>query len=299
MINNVQLGYACINMTLREQDVYTSRTFSSKNFTLDRASELAIKNLADLLTILNWNVQQGFKVFRIASGLFPRWEKYRVPNLPAYLTIQSLLSAIGQFIKQNELRVSFHPDHFVKLAALDPLIRSSSMQELENHDMVFETMGINSSYNSKINIHVGGAYDDKAETAKRFCQNFLALSPSLRGRLTVENDDKGALFSVKDLYEGLYKEIGIPLVFDMHHHQFNTGGLSIQEAFELAYSTWPKGIIPTFHYSESRDVGKAAHSDYIAADHFETYGKDLCVIVEAKAKELAVLKYLEKQKVIA
>ena len=299
MMNNVQLGYACINMTLREKGIYTSRTFSLKNFSLDRASALAVLNLSDLTKILQWNVENGFTVFRMASGLFPRWDKYRVVELPDYLSIQQMLQMLGMFIKKHNLRVSFHPDHFVKLASLNPLILGSSVRELENHDMLFEIMGINSSYNSKINIHVGGAYDDKVTTAKRFCQRVLSLSPTLRGRLTVENDDKAALFSVKDLYEMLYKEIGIPIVFDMHHHQFNTGGLSMQEAFELAYSTWPKGIIPTFHYSESRDVGKAAHSDYIQTDHIETYGKDLCVIVEAKAKELAVLQYLKSQKVCA
>jgi UV DNA damage endonuclease len=62
----------------------------------------------------------------------------------------------------------------------------------------------------------------------------------------------------------------------------------------MAMSTWPKGIKPVVHYSESA-IGKMpqAHSDYIF-DKINTYGYDLDIEVEAKMKELAVLTYLNK-----
>jgi UV DNA damage endonuclease len=114
----------------------------------------------------------------------------------------------------------------------------------------------------------------------------------------VENDDKASMYSVKDLYDGVYSVIGIPIVFDYHHHRFNTGDLSEQQALELAISTWGD-IVPVVHYSESRNIEQKddkirpqAHSDYVY-DYIDTYGNRVDIMVEAKAKELAVLKYKE------
>jgi len=152
---------------------------------------------------------------------------------------------------------------------------------------------------NKINIHIGGAYGDKESAMKRFCENFHRLPDSVKTRLTVENDDKASMYSVVDLYEGVYKVIGIPIVFDYHHHAFCTGGLSEEDALEVSISTWPSDIVPVVHYSESRSreyedpkIRPQAHSDYII-DYIETYGNTIDIMVEAKAKELAVIQYKE------
>jgi UV DNA damage endonuclease len=64
-------------------------------------------------------------------------------------------------------------------------------------------------------------------------------------------------------------------------------------------SSWPTDIIPVVHYSESRSreyedpkIRPQAHSDYII-DYIETYGNTIDIMVEAKAKELAVIRYKE------
>ena len=131
----------------------------------------------------------------------------------------------------------------------------------------------------------------------RFCKNFKKLSPAVQGRLTIENDDKASMYSVKDLMY-IHERIGIPIVFDYHHHQFCTGDMTEQQALELAITTWGD-IKPVVHYSESRRDEKKdvtirvqAHSDYVY-DKIETYGNDIDIMVEAKAKELAVQKYRE------
>ena len=74
-------------------------------------------------------------------------------------------------------------------------------------------------------------------------------------------------------------------------------GLSERDALNLAIKTWPKGITPCTHYSESRrkekldeSIKAQAHSDLIK-DTIQTYGLDIDVVVEAKHKELAVLNY--------
>ena len=71
-----------------------------------------------------------------------------------------------------------------------------------------------------------------------------------------------------------------------------------QKALEMAIETWG-GIKPVVHYSESRceeqqdeNIRPQAHSDYVYKK-IETYGNDIDIMVEAKAKELAVAKYIE------
>jgi UV DNA damage endonuclease len=150
---------------------------------------------------------------------------------------------------------------------------------------------------NKINIHIGGAYGDKKLAMERFCKNFNLLPNSVKDRLTVENDDRDSLYSVNDLYDGVYKKIGIPIVFDYHHHKFCDGGLSEKEALRLSCETW--GIIkPVVHYSESKSIEykdtsikPQAHSDYVY-DYINTYEHCLDIMIEAKHKELAVLKYM-------
>jgi UV DNA damage endonuclease len=144
-------------------------------------------------------------------------------------------------------------------------------------------------------------YGDKISAMDRFCKNFERLPESVQTRLTVENDDKASMYSVKDLMY-IHERIGIPIVFDYHHHKFNTGDLSEQEALELAISTWPKGITPMVHYSESKQLHEGndklkpqAHSDYIN-ELPDLYGNNVDVMVEAKAKELSILPYINSNK---
>ena len=50
-------------------------------------------------------------------------------------------------------------------------------------------------------------YGDKPKSMERFCKNFEKLPDSVKSRLTVENDDKESMYSVKELYNGVYKRI--------------------------------------------------------------------------------------------
>jgi UV DNA damage endonuclease len=123
----------------------------------------------------------------------------------------------------------------------------------------------------------------------------------VRSRLTIENDDKGSMYSVRDLYELIYTNTQVPIVFDYHHHTFCDGGQSEQEALELAISTW-QGAKPVVHYSESKSLHESndklnprAHSDYVT-NYIDTYGNDIDIMIEAKAKELALLEYRKLHK---
>ena len=273
------------------------RTFESKG--LDYASELALANAKDLDKIIDWNILNGFNFFRITSGLAPWKSEYDWTDLKDLDDIKMYLHSAGVKAKTHNLRITSHPGPFNVLTSPHQHVVDNCVNDLTMHGDVFDMMGLSRTHFNKINIHIGGAYGDKPASMERFCKNFNLLPESVKSRLTVENDDKASMYSVKELYNGVYKRIGVPIVFDYHHHKFCDGGLGEQEALELAISTWPEGITPATHYSESRreeqgddTIRVQAHSDYIY-DKIDTYGNDIDIMVEAKRKELAVKKYLE------
>jgi UV DNA damage endonuclease len=145
---------------------------------------------------------------------------------------------------------------------------------------------------------MGAAYGDKESAVKTFIKNFKTLPDAIKNRLTVENDDKAVMYSTTDLYDMVHSVIGIPIVFDYHHHKFCTGDQTEQEALTLATTTWGD-IRPVVHYSESKALNEnlkvklQAHSDYIF-NKIETYGLDIDVMMEVKMKEIAVKNYKEK-----
>jgi UV DNA damage endonuclease len=294
------IGYACINMGLREQKIFTNRTL--RKATLEKEghsylSSLIQENLSDLLTILKTNEENDIRFFRISSEIFPFYSHpvmgYEIEDLPESKHILSLLSQIGKFATEHGHRLTTHPGHFNVLASPSEAVVMKTIRDLECHSKMFDYMGFVPSHYNKINIHVGGAYGDKESALARFCENFARLSPACKKRLTVENDDRANLYSTKDLYEGVYRVVGVPIVFDYHHHKFNTGGQTEQEALELAISTWEAGIIPVVHYSESKtlhageDRETPAHSDlvYGPMNHYHNF---IDVMVEAKHKERAI-----------
>lgn len=301
------LGYACINMTLGsgKNKITTNRSMIKSTFIqrgLPYASELGLKNAKDLLPILKWNVDRGIFLFRMSSDFFPWASEYEFEELPDYEEIKSTLYEAGEFANKNGLRITSHPGPFVVLTSPKENVIRNSIKDLEIHAKVFDLMGLSHSPYNKINIHCNGVYGDKISAMDRFCQNFHRLSPSVRTRLTVENDDKDSMYSVKDLMY-IHTKIGIPIVFDYHHFLFNTGGQTEEEALKLAASTWPNSITPIVHYSESKALHEnntklkpQAHSDYINALP-DTYGLDVDIMVEAKMKELAILPFIARERV--
>jgi len=303
-----QLGYACINMTLSKDGISANRRMIRRTFDargIDYCSELILENLRALTKIVSWNNRNGIKVYRMSSDMFPWMSEYELSDLPDYTKICNLLTGIGKLAMDNNQRLSFHPGQFCVLASPTEKVVVNALNELNKSAQIMDLMGLPKSPAAKINIHVGGAYGDKYSALKRFCENFKRLQPSAQARLTVENDDKGNMYSVRDLFNGVYKVVGIPIVFDYHHHTFQTGDMTEKAALELAATTWPAGVKQCTHYSESKALHESnikirpqAHSDYIS-NYIDDHGLDIDIVVEAKAKELAVLNSLNLTKIIA
>ena len=327
MVNKI--GYACMNLSMGNKK--TSRTCRKSNFQLkglSHISELILQNVKDLYDIVQWNESAGIKLYRISSDLFPWSTYYNLKDLPKYKEIRSILQLVGDYGKQHGHRYTTHPGAFTVLGSPTPQVVKNSMKDLETHSQMFDLMGYTPSFENKINIHVGGAYGDKLKTSKRWIKNYNKLSESCRSRVVLENDDKASMYSVKDLYHMFHEIIGIPITFDYFHHKFQSGGLSEKEALTLASTTWPKGVVQCTHYSESRrkektllleqsvkkhgirnisdspffsdtmkdlkKIKEQAHSDYVLGP-INPHGLKIDVVVEAKQKDLAVLKYLNEQ----
>jgi len=300
----MNLGYACINLTLGKNATTNrsliKRTLESKG--LDYVSEIALLNAKDIIKILKWNHANGIHFFRLSSAIIPWGDKIEIYKLKDYIEICAELKKAGDYAKQNRIRITTHPGPYCVLTSPNETVVSNAISDLEMHAFIFNAMGLSETPYNKINIHCNGVYGDKKTAMDRFCENFKRCSPSVQKRLTVENDDKASMYSVKDLMY-IHDKIGIPIVFDYHHHQFCTGGLTEEQALKLAVSTWPDGITPVVHYSESKALHEnnkkekpQAHSDYIMALP-DTYELDVDIMVEAKAKELAILPFMGNERV--
>ncbi len=291
MIASAQnVGYACINLTLQAEKIMTNRGMIKKTFAergVQYASELALKNVQDLLKIVDWNLAHGFGLFRISSDIFPWASEYRLSSLPDFTEIRAVLEEIGS----RPIRLTTHPGPFNHLAGQGNVLKNT-LTDLEYQSEIFDFMGLKPSHWNKINIHLGGTYGDKSGTITRFCQNFSLLSENLRARLTIENDDRVSLYNVADLVP-VHEAIGTPVVFDYFHHALNPGDLTEEEAFLMAYNTWD--VRPVFHYSDSRQdredpkARREAHADWLYS-MANTYGKEIDIMFESKMKELAILR---------
>lgn len=257
---------------------------------LAKLATLSLANAEALQQAFAFCVANGIGGFRVNSQILPLKTHptagYDIAELPDGDAIRTRFQACGAFAAQHRLRVSFHPDQFVVLNSARPEVVAASLDEIEYQAEVAEWVGAD-----VINIHGGGAFGDKPGSLRKFLQALDRLSPRARQRLTLENDDK--IYTPADLLP-ICREASIPLVYDAHHHRCLKDGLSIAKATEAAIETWNRE--PMFHISSPIEgwcgPQPSRHHDYIDVKDFpkEWRNLDATIEVEAKAKELAVLR---------
>lgn len=267
---------------------------------LRKLSGICHDNARNVLLALDTVHRLGIGSFRIMSPLFPRMTHpdvgYCLEELPDGDVITNLLDTIRDFAGRHDIRLSFHPDQFVVLSSPHSAVVTNSLQELEYQGRLAEAIGAD-----VINIHAGGVYGDKRAALERLCELFPRLSVSVRSRLTLENDDVS--YTVRDLLP-VCEKLLIPLVYDVHHHRCNPDGLTVLEATDLSGKTWQRaGREQYCHISSPRagwgDGNPKPHADYIdLADFPDCWrGREMTVDIEAKAKELAVVRLMEELKI--
>lgn len=257
---------------------------------MERLSEIVLHNANSLKEALEYCARNQIGAFRVKSEIFPLRTHpaagYELNELPEWEKIHSLFEKSCLFAKKHDIRLTFHPDQFVVLNSPRPEVVTSSIGELEHHGEMAELLGAD-----VINIHAGGVYGDKKAALKRLEKNIGRLSTRVCQRLTLENDDKS--YSPADLLP-FCRNIGLPFVYDVHHHRCFQDGTSEEKTTDAALITWDRE--PLFHVSSPLNGWKGKyperHNDFINVPDFPPYWLDLKVTieVEAKAKELAIRK---------
>ena len=266
--------------------------------------------------VLDYLGRHGIGMYRMTAALAPYATHPDMPQFHRQVAeAEAELAALGERARELDIRLSTHPSQYIVLNSEDPAIRDAAVRDVELQTEMLDVMGLGRE--AVIVLHVGGAAGGYEAAADRFLAGFEQLSERARERLVIENDDR--TFALSHVL-ALHERTGLKVVWDiLHHHCNDPDGIPDREALESALRTWPDGVTPKIHFSspktamgeKRRRVGRRvertwvlpqlrAHADMIdpiAFEHFlrETAaGLDFDVMLEAKAKDLALLRLREQ-----
>lgn len=296
---SLQLGYCCINLTLK--DVSVNRTLREASYLADpeRAIQLAKNNLQSVLTILKWNEEHAIRNYRLSSDMFPHITNPNCIKNSQYAyeleLFDPLLEKIGRYARRHGHRLTMHPGQFNQVGTPRGEVLDKTVKDLEFHADVLDRMGLD--FNSVMVVHGGGTYGDKKSTLKRWKSQFWALDPSVQCRLVIENDERS--YGIDDILK-LHNYVGCPIVFDFHHYNcYHKDPQSpLSQVLPQVIESWGN-LKPKFHLSEQApNLRLGAHSDYVEVipNEMLQLAKDYHVdlMIEAKAKELSVQRLYNK-----
>lgn len=288
----MRIGYACIALAVPES---AQKTCTLKNATEERLLWLIGHNLDALERLIDYNIHNGIRLFRISSDLIPFGSSFT-----AALTWQEhfadKLTAIGAKIRRAGMRVSMHPGQYTVLNSPDASVAARAADDLRYHAGVLDGLGLGPEH--KLILHLGGVYGDKKQAENRFLQHYLALEPNIKRRLVLENDDK--LYHIGDVLDTAARA-GIPVVFDNLHNAVNPAEerRSEPEWIRRCAETW-RGAdgVQKIHYAQQHaDKKPGAHSETIRVEAFLEFDRQLPdsavdIMLEVKDKNISALKCL-------
>ena len=303
---SIQLGLCCLNIELREQKptVFSSRRVTLKTLEekgIDNLKNKIINNMNDVLKMIQWNEDNGIKVFRLSSEIFPHYSNKKAEDYTLDFAVD-LLKEIGKKSKELNQRLTFHPGPYNCLGSPHTDVIEHTIRDLKYHADILNIMELDQ--NSVMVIHGGGIYKDKNKTIERWCENYEKMPENIKKRLVLENCEKN--FSIEDCLI-VSDKVNVPIVFDTHHYDcYNK--LHPTEKFEnpeyyipKILETWNRRDIKVkFHVSEQGSGKIGHHSDYVETlpeyllEIPEKYGQSIDIMIEAKMKEKSIKKLYDK-----
>ncbi len=289
----MKIGYPCINQSLRKK---TISTFRISSYSEEKLIKAVSYNLEVLKDILDYNIQHDFLFFRISSDIIPfashpickfDWENY----------FKKDLFYIGQIVKDKKIRISMHPDQFVILNSPNNEVVKKGIREINYQIALLNAMKLDNT--AKIQIHVGGTYDDKISSSGRFIENYNSLlSDEARSRLVIENDDYR--FSLNDCLK-IHDKTNVPVLLDVFHHECRNDGRSVQDAISSADYTWEKnrdGVLMIDYSSQEPNFRKGKHANTLDEMKFKNFLSSTIdfsydLMLEIKDKEKSATKALQ------
>ncbi|AUX39125.1 uncharacterized protein SOCE26_005070 [Sorangium cellulosum] len=284
----IRLGYVCQSLGMPEPSLRTAQ--------LGRY----LKGLVELTPIYTYNAEYvrrsiahsaalGLTAHRISSDLFPLLD-----IAPGARMLVPDLRAVRRAAAHGDVHLSNHPSQFVVLSSPREEVLQNSLAVMDDQGWVMDLLGAQGS----ITLHGGGVYGDRESTAARLREGIARLTPAARHRLALENDER--CWTVPELLEATGGEV--PIVFDNLHWAANPRSAPYEVELEGALRTWPAEQLPELHYSEQwKGKPSGAHAQHITGRGLLRFceevdeasdRREVVVIVEAKQKDLAILRAL-------
>lgn len=282
----IRLGYPTQNLTI---PAGTNRTLRLANLAdAARVRELVRENIAGLVKVLRWNAEQGVGLFRMGQSLIPFASH---PAFPYDWEAEhgDGLREAGDLARSLGIRLSMHPGQYIQPGSLKPEVVERSLTELR---YVARVLDLLNGPGPVLVLHMGGAYENRQATARRFIEVMRHETGVLR-YLALENDER--IWTAAEI-AATATALGVPAITDTLHHDLNPGGLTLREALDLSLPTWDgRGARPKLHLS-SQDPAKQAGAHAYSVDLADWQalvealdGRTADVMVEAKGKEQALI----------
>ncbi|NRT37240.1 UV DNA damage endonuclease [Clostridium beijerinckii] len=286
----MSIGYACLTIGVPDTNL---KSCTAKSLTEEKLLEIISYNLKSLKNIIEYNIKNNIKLFRISSDLIPFGSSH-LNQLSWWNIFSQEFAEIGRKIMDNDIRVSMHPGQYTVLNSPNDDVVKRAIEDLNYHVKVLDNFGVGA--NHKIILHIGGVYNDKEQAINRFADNYKRLNDQVKERLVIENDDKS--YNINDVLK-IGNEINIPVVFDNLHNDINCYDREKSDSYWISEcnKTWKeKDGRQKIHYSQQDPLKKAgSHSNTIKISKFiEFYeslkGQDIDIMLEVKDKNLSAVK---------
>lgn len=289
------------------------RSHDSRRWQNNPHLSISLAYLRDLLIYLHAN---RISFYRLSGQLAPYLTHPDLPQFHHQLDECSTeLAAIGDLARGFGIRLTMHPAHYVQMASPSSARMQRSVEELSAAVQLMEAMGLGSE--SVLVIHVGGVFEDKQASCRRFVERVLRLPPAVSSRLALENDDRH--YGMEDIL-WIHRQTSIRLVMDLLHHCcVNPAQLDTLDVLASALETWPADERPKIHFSSSRTEARLLyrnglkqlhmplanqHSDFINPFDFINFLKNVHeaglrpfdIMLEAKGKDLALFRLRDQIK---
>ncbi len=303
----VRFGY--VAMSVHVKNASTSQTMTVAQFSKIPDREAAIRkleriaesNLHNTLRLLYHNKAHDIHFYRFSSRLVPLIHHEEYTKDWDYITpIKDKLGELGEYVKAENMRVGFHPDHYTLLNSPRKAVLHNSIIVLQYHYDLLKNMGINPTH--RCVIHVGGSYTHKNKAIERFKDQFPTIPEHLQKMIILENDDK--VFTASDVLS-ICESLNIPMVFDIHHHRCNHDGEGLEELCPRIVKTWSESPLPIKMHVSSAKSEKVfrSHADSIKTEDIvpflfiaKHYTDQLDVMIEAKWKDEALFRLMKNVK---
>ncbi|OCA89345.1 UV damage endonuclease UvsE [Bacillus sp. FJAT-27225] len=298
----VRLGYVAMSTTLPHCSPSQTMTFAQfqrlkdRDAAIRKLERIAQSNLDNCLRLLRHNLANDIRFFRLTSRLVPLANHEELDDWDYITPLKEGFTEIANFLKEHPIRVDFHPDHFVVLNTNKQDILRTSIQTLGMHYRFLKEMGVPVEH--RCVIHIGGGYADKEKALEMFIHNWGYIPQRLQSMIMLENDD--TTFTLKEcLY--LCEKLGVPCVFDYHHHLVHNEGDDWEQNWTRVVSSWSWSSLPVkMHISSPKSQREyRAHADFIDPKMFLEFlhgikgsVPELDCMIEAKAKDAALFKLM-------